>query len=399
MKELNRFATLCLVVGTGVISPGVVAAQAGMDTVTVEINAIPGIKFDRVRFQAPPGAPVKIVFSNRDDLADMDHNVVVTRPGARMEVVQAGMQATVENAYVPRIPQVLAATPLVKQGESFTLRFVAPTEPGAYPYVCTFPGHGYVMYGVMYVGQEMPRLAVDENVPPAQRSGEDMPVGAAASAAGGAAPAAGGPGRPGGAPGGRRAGPPPAGPPLSYGTTFPAVSRTFMPESGPASIAVGFEDGQAFNFDAGAGYLRYAWAGGFVDNWPHWAGNGNAYATLKGEIFYRNAVGVPLRIGNREEAGKVEFKGYRLGDDDIPEFRYLLDGAEVREKITPRNGGGLVRTFHIQATEPVRLVTEGDTGVTYESSAGRWQAGVLTLTPAQAREFTVTMIPSTGGSR
>lgn len=220
--------------------------------------------------------------------------------------------------------------------------------------------------------------------------------GAAPPAAGAAAP--GGPGR-GGPGGGGRTPVPSTGPPLSYGTTFPAVSRTFMPESGPASIAVGFDDGQAFNFDAGAGYLRYAWAGGFVDNWPHWRGNGNAYATINGEIFYRNAIGVPLRIGDREAAGEVEFKGYRLGDDDIPEFRYLLDGAEVREKITPRAGGGLVRTFHIQTTEPVRLVTVGDTGVTYESSAGRWQEGVLTLTPAQAREFTVTMIPSAGGSQ
>ena len=306
------------------------------------------------------------------------------------------MQASVENAYVPKIPQVLASTPLVERGESFILRFTAPTDAGAYPYVCTFPGHGYVMYGVMYVGQEMPSLASDENVPPAQRSGQDLPLAAAGAAPGGAGP--GGP--PAGAGGGRRAAAPdPPGPPLSYGTTFPAVSRTFMPESGPASIAVGFEDGQAFNFDAGGGFLRYAWSGGFVDNWPHWRGNGNAYATINGEIYYRNGGGVPLRIGTRETAGDVEFKGYRLDDEDVPEFRYSLDGAEVRERITSRPGGGLIRTFRIESPEPVRLVTEGDTGVRFESSAGRWQGGVLVLTPQQAREFTVTMIPGAGGSR
>lgn len=401
MNKRKFWIVVALAAGVWAGEPGALAAQGTGDTVTVEINAIPGIKFDRVRFQAPPGAPVKIVLNNRDDLADMDHNLVVTQPGARMEVVQAGMQASVENAYVPRIPQVLASTPLVKQGDSFVLRFTAPTAAGAYPYVCTFPGHGYVMYGVMYVGQEMPPLAMDENVPPAQRTGEDAPaVAAGRGAGGGAAPAAGAAGGPGG-PGarGRTGAPPSGGPPVSYGTTFPAVSRTFMPESGPASIAVGFEDGQAYNFDAGAGYLRYAWQGGFVDNWEHWRGNGNAYADIQGEIFYRNDVGVPLRIGNRDEAGKVEFEGYRLGEDDVPEFRYRLDGAAVRERIEPREGGGFVRSFRIETTEPVRLITEGESGVRFEASAGRWQGGVLQLTAAQAREFTLTMIPDAGGSR
>ena len=109
--------------------------------------------------------------------------------------------------------------------------------------------------------------------------------------------------------------------------------------------------------------------------------------------------GVCSSIGNRETAGRVDFKGYRLDDEEIPEFRYLLDGAEVRERIEARPGGGLVRSFHITSSEPVRLLTAGDVGVRFESSVGRFQNGVLTLTPQQAREFTVTMIPSAGGSQ
>ena len=171
----NRRNPLRILLALLPVLPTSALAQAA-DTVTVEINAVPGIRFDRVRFQAAPGAPVKVVFQNLDDVADMDHNLVVTSPGSRLEVVQAGMQAGVENSYVPRIPQVIAFTPQMKRGESYTLTFTAPTEPGAYPYVCTFPGHGYVMYGVMYVGQEMPALATDENVPPGQRTGEDAQV-------------------------------------------------------------------------------------------------------------------------------------------------------------------------------------------------------------------------------
>ena len=46
---------------------------------------------------------------------------------------------------------VLWATGLVQPGEAETLRFTAPSEPGDYPYVCTFPGHWIRMNGVMHV--------------------------------------------------------------------------------------------------------------------------------------------------------------------------------------------------------------------------------------------------------
>lgn len=377
---------MVLFIGALCASPEEAAAQAP-DTVTVQINAIPGIRFDRVRFQVDPGVPLKIVLENRDDVADMDHNLVVTQPGTREQVVLAGMQAGVENQYVPDLPQVIAFTPQLTRGESYTLRFTAPTEPGAYPYVCTFPGHGYVMFGVMYVGQDMPPLASDTNVPEAQRTGVDMPL----QTAGAPAPGQGGP------PPGMQEDPP--GPKLSWGTTFPAISRTFMPESGPASIAVGFEGGESFNFDAGGVFLRYAWSGGFVDNWPHWRGNGNAYATVEGDIYFRTGLGVPLRVGARTEAEEVDFLGYTLDSSDIPEFRYAIDGAQVRERIVPRSGGGLERTFRIETSEPIRFLSEPDSGVRFESSAGSWQEGMLTLTPAQAREFTITMTPVAGGAQ
>jgi hypothetical protein len=77
-----------------------------------------------------------------------------------------------------------------------------------------------------------------------------------------------------------------------------------------------------------------------------------------------------------------------------------VDGADVRESVTRRSGGkGLVRTFAIQTTEPVRFLTDPESGVKFEASAGRWSGTVLELTPAQARQFTLTMIPGAGGTR
>jgi azurin len=55
--------------------------------------------------------------------------------------------------YVPRMPEVLQATPLVNPGGKFTLTFTVPKTPGDYPYVCTFPGHWRIMQGILRVTQ------------------------------------------------------------------------------------------------------------------------------------------------------------------------------------------------------------------------------------------------------
>jgi azurin len=56
-----------------------------------------------------------------------------------------------EKNYVPAIPQVIAATPLVNPDGTYRLRFTAPAQTGNYPYVCTFPGHWRIMNGIMKV--------------------------------------------------------------------------------------------------------------------------------------------------------------------------------------------------------------------------------------------------------
>ena len=54
-------------------------------------------------------------------------------------------------AFVPNLPSVLFATPLVTSGNQVRLSFTAPKEPGEYIFVCTFPTHWMRMYGVMLV--------------------------------------------------------------------------------------------------------------------------------------------------------------------------------------------------------------------------------------------------------
>ena len=94
-----------------------------------------------------------LVFENPDA---MQHNIVIGKQKS-MEIIGKAADKMItqkdaaEKAYVPAIPQVLAATPLVNPNETYRLKFTAPTEVGSYPFVCTFPGHWRLMFGTMKV--------------------------------------------------------------------------------------------------------------------------------------------------------------------------------------------------------------------------------------------------------
>ena len=53
--------------------------------------------------------------------------------------------------YIPESNKILHATPLVQPRRTAELIFIAPGEPGRYPFICTFPGHWRLMRGVLVV--------------------------------------------------------------------------------------------------------------------------------------------------------------------------------------------------------------------------------------------------------
>lgn len=111
------------------------------------------LKFDTELITVKAGSLVEIVLENVDE---MPHNLLVIKPGTLNTVGAAADELARDvNAgkihFVPQIPEVLYATTLLEYGESYTLRFRVPTEPGDYPYVCTYPGHWRVMNGIMRV--------------------------------------------------------------------------------------------------------------------------------------------------------------------------------------------------------------------------------------------------------
>ena len=93
----------------------------------------------------------EFVFRNADDML---HNFVLTAPGRGQAIGEAAMALGVEGAtkhYVPDSADVIVHTGLTLPETSDTIFFTAPTGPGDYDYVCTFPGHSALMKGILRV--------------------------------------------------------------------------------------------------------------------------------------------------------------------------------------------------------------------------------------------------------
>ena len=118
---------------------------------TVTIRAVPGMRWDLPTVQVKAGSRVRLVFTNMDDML---HNLLIVRPGRANAVAEAAMALGLEGEkqnYVPDSDDVLFHTALHQPHANETIYFQAPTEPGEYTYVCTFPGHGFTMQGTLRV--------------------------------------------------------------------------------------------------------------------------------------------------------------------------------------------------------------------------------------------------------
>ena len=147
----------------GVIAEAEEAAtqKSGILSDTPELTTIRiGTIRERMRYDVPkltvkPGKKVKLTFANPDY---MPHNIMLVNPGKADEV---GLQAIALGAsgfsvgFVPESKEILWASKLVDHGQEEVIEFTAPTKEGAYPYICSFPGHHMLMRGTMYVTNDL----------------------------------------------------------------------------------------------------------------------------------------------------------------------------------------------------------------------------------------------------
>ena len=112
------------------------------------------MRYDLPRIVVEPGKPFEVILEN-DDF--MPHNLAFVQPGTRESVANlaANMKPTQLDSqgrsYVPDSKDVMAATRLLEAGQRQTIKVTAPSTPGEYEYVCTFPGHWTLMWGTLVV--------------------------------------------------------------------------------------------------------------------------------------------------------------------------------------------------------------------------------------------------------
>lgn len=263
--------------------------------------------------------------------------------------------------FVPDIEEALWFVPVLEPNENRSITFTAPEKEGIYPYVCTLPGHGAIMYGAMYVSRgELPDIEKDLHIPEIRRKGNESESSRSVFADKGG----------------------------------PSLYRIFMSDAGPAAIAVYVAENLSYCWDAGTCQLRYAWRGGFIDNTEIWKGHRDAYAEIVGDIFYRDGSDFPLHMDFPGNIPATEFKGYRL-IDQLPEFHYRLNNMDVFERIEADQDDriGMIRTFRIpEAKRDIWFVHDPEDGMKYKSTQGEWVDGHLRIRPEEAKSFTIKMV-------
>ncbi len=138
--------------------PELRAALGNLGVRVISIRPLPHLMiFEQREVTVEAGQAVEIVFENIDI---MPHNLVITQPG-KMEAVGRAAEAgqkdeeMIARQFVPKSADVLHATKLLNPGETQRLAFIAPSQPGDYPFVCTYPGHWITMNGVMHVVEKL----------------------------------------------------------------------------------------------------------------------------------------------------------------------------------------------------------------------------------------------------
>jgi len=109
------------------------------------------MRYDTPIFTVKAGETVKMWFANDDY---MPHNLVIGMPGSGDAIGDAADAMGGDGfaaEFIPDTDQIIAATDLLSYENHQLIEFTAPSEPGDYDVICTFPGHRTTMKGIMRV--------------------------------------------------------------------------------------------------------------------------------------------------------------------------------------------------------------------------------------------------------
>ncbi|MFT5466652.1 MAG: putative cupredoxin-like copper-binding protein [Verrucomicrobiales bacterium] len=250
------------------------------------------LAFDKTELYATPGSPLALTLFNSDEMA---HNWVLCQPGKTVadelgKYVMDNIIAMTDAQFIPKDPRILSHSTLVAPGTSDTQFFKAPTEPGDYPIVCTFPGHHITMRGILHVQAKLPlpKPSQIKQVKPVDEF--DLIV-----------------------------------------KNAPVLQRGPLRGGGPAVICVGTPEGVHFAFDTGLCTISRVWTADsgtpFLNTKSAWGGRGGQALDSRGKVGFQTAKPTPL--------GESRFRSYELPESGIPIFEFTVGDAKFRVRIEP----------------------------------------------------------------
>jgi azurin len=132
------------------------AAPAAPEVATIELTANDSMKYSATHFEVKAGQEVKVTLTNLGTMPKvaMGHNFVLLKKGIDPKAFSDAAIMAAATDYVPAslADQVIAHTKLLGPKQSDEITFKAPTEPGEYTFLCTFPAHFLTgMKGVIVV--------------------------------------------------------------------------------------------------------------------------------------------------------------------------------------------------------------------------------------------------------
>jgi len=139
IRLLARAAVVSALISSG---NGAFAAPAAR---VVALTANDQMKFNVMAITAKPGEMLHVTLKSMGTLPKiaMGHNFVLLAKGTDAVAFTTASPMASATAYIPAQfkAKVLASTPLAGPGETVDVTFKAPTAPGRYVYLCSFPGH------------------------------------------------------------------------------------------------------------------------------------------------------------------------------------------------------------------------------------------------------------------
>ncbi len=133
----------------------------------------------------------------------------------------------------------------------------------------------------------------------------------------------------------------------SFQEKLSSVQRCFMPNSGPASIAVSLTENLSYCWDTDRCSLRYFWKGKLIPG-SHFTSNGKSLPKLSNPPFY-TFTSSPFG----ELAKDRDFIGYDIDDLGMPEFSYRLGNYQIRERLEFIEDE-IIWTYKIQGSKGLR---------------------------------------------